>query len=336
MRSSGGICAAASPTASCILRPPWLDALVSARPHHSPAQVVASLRLLDQMLATIDDPQALTAAIRTRFRIFESVGCDGEGTVLYTGYFTPVWQASLTRDAGHRFPLYRRPGDLVMPAQGGDPAAGPAQQRLQDGSMRPYPQRAELDASHQLQGQELVWLSDAFDAYCIEIQGNAKLRLDDGREIEIGYHGTNNYPYRSIAEHLIASGKLSRENLNIFALRAYFHAHPEEEMTEIERNPRVVFFQLSHGGPFGQLGQPVIGGVSIATDKHIFPAGAPCLVATELSDTFGGTQRYVALRLDQDTGGGVRAAGRVDLYMGEGRPPSGEPAPSTRKAASST
>ncbi len=28
---------------------------------------------------------------------------------------------------------------------------------------------------------------------------------------------------------------------------------------------------------------------------------------------------YVALRLDQDTGGAIRAPGRTDLYMGEGQ-----------------
>jgi membrane-bound lytic murein transglycosylase A len=284
----------------------------------TPDQVVASLRLLDQLLATIDDPQALTQAVRTRFRIFESVGCDGEGTVLYTGYFTPVWPASRQQDARFRFPLYRRPADLVMPPQGGDPAAGPAQQRLPDGRLAPFPVRAEIDASGMLKGHELVWMEDAFDAYCVELQGSAKLQLSDGERIEIGYHGTNNYPYQSIAEQLVASGKIPRQGLNFFTVRAYFHAHPEEEIPAIERNPRMVFFQESHGGPYGQLGQPVIADVSIATDKHIFPAGAPCLVRTQVSDAAGQRVPYSALRLDQDTGGGVRAAGRVDLYMGEG------------------
>ena len=39
-----------------------------------------------------------------------SVGCDGEGTVLFTGYYTPIWPASLTRDARYRYPLYRTTG----------------------------------------------------------------------------------------------------------------------------------------------------------------------------------------------------------------------------------
>lgn len=281
-------------------------------------QVVRSLQALDVLLASPLDEAGVVAAIKARFRVLESVGCDDHGTVLFTGYYTPIWPASLTRTEHFRYPIYRRPADLVMPPQGGDPSAGPAAQRLADGQLRPYPTRAEIEQQGLLRGQELAWLADPFDAYCVEVQGNAKLQLPEGRILEVGYHGTNNYPYHSIGADLIASGKIRKEDLSFFTLRAYFRAHPEEAEAVLNRNPRVVFFRPTQGGPFGQLSQPVTPDVTIATDKSIFPAGAPCVVQTRIADPAGVQAGYVALRLDQDTGGGVRVAGHADLYMGEG------------------
>jgi membrane-bound lytic murein transglycosylase A len=58
--------------------------------------------------------------------------------------------------------------------------------------------------------------------------------------------------------------------------------------------------------------------VTVATNKAIFPPAAAMLVQTTVQDGNGRTRSYVALRLDQDTGGAMRAPGRADLYMGVG------------------
>lgn len=281
-------------------------------------QSIASLEALDQLLASAQTDDEFNRQLKARFRALMSVGCDDVGTVLYTGYFTPVWPASRQQDGLFRFPIYRKPADLVMPPGGGDPAKGPAQQRQTDGSMRPYPERAAIDGSGMLRGTELAWVTDAFDAYCIQVQGSAKLRMTDGSTLEVGYDGTNNYPYRGIGQDLVADGKVAKEDLNFFTMRAYFRAHPEEVQRYIDRNPRYVFFREVKGGPFGSLGKPVTADVSIATDKSIFPRGAPCLVQTRIADPASRIGDYVAIRLDQDTGGGIRAPGHADLYMGEG------------------
>jgi membrane-bound lytic murein transglycosylase A len=283
----------------------------------SKEQVVKSLHALDELVRSASSDAEFNNALRSRFRAWMSVGCDGMGTVLFTGYFTPVWSATLTPDATHRFPIYKKPADLVMPAGGGDPALGPAQQRLPDGAMMPYPRRAEIDRGL-LRGQELAWVGDAFEAYSIQVQGSAKLKLPSGEVMEVGYDGTNNYEYHGIGHDLIADGKIPPDQLNYFTLREYFRAHPDEVQHYIDRNPRYVFFRRVQGGPFGSLGQPVIADVSIATDKSIFPRGAPTMVSTRVADPRNQNVAYTAIRLDQDTGGGIRAPGHADLYMGEG------------------
>jgi membrane-bound lytic murein transglycosylase A len=280
--------------------------------------VIASLKALDTLLASDSGDAELNQALRTRFRVLSSVGCDDVGTVLFTGYYTPIWPASLSADAHYRYPIYKRPQDLRMPSQGGDPTAGAANQQMPDGSLRPYPTRAEIRAGDLLRGHELAWLSDPFAAYCVEIQGSAKLLLAGGTQIQVGYDGTNNYAYHSVALDLVKDGKIRKEDLNYFAIRAYFLAHPEEAPRYLDRNPRFIFFKAEQGDPSGSLGQPVIGDVTIATDKSIFPPGAPCLVKTRIADAAGAQTDYAALRLDQDTGGGIKAPGHADLYMGEG------------------
>ena len=82
-------------------------------------------------------------------------------------------------------------------------------------------------------------------------------------------------------------------------------------------NQRYVFFTQRPGGPFGSLNQPVTPFATIATDKSVYPRAMPSFVVTTIPGDAGDAS-YKAIMLDQDTGGGIRASGRCDLYMGIG------------------
>jgi membrane-bound lytic murein transglycosylase A len=277
--------------------------------------VERSCRVMREVLAASPDDAGLNRAIRERFRVLMSVGCDSRGTVLFTGYYTPIFDGSLTPGGRFQYPLIKRPADLVPAAPLSDDLA---QQRLPDGSLKPYPTRAELEQSGALKGHELVWLADPFEAYIVQVQGSGKIRLPGGEVIDVGFDGTNNHRYHAIAEDLIAEGRIRKEELSLATMRAYFKAHPDEVAGYTARNPRYVFFTRTKGGPFGSLGQPVTRDVTVATDKSIFPRAAPVIVATTTTGADGSPVPYNAIRVDQDTGGAIRAPGRCDLYMGEG------------------
>lgn len=278
-------------------------------------EVQRSCTLMRELLATHADDASLNQAIRERFKVLMSVGCDDQGTVLFTGYYTPIFDGSLTSDSRFRYPLYKRPADLVSAPP---LSQQPAQQRQADGSLKPYPTRAEIEQSGALTGTELVYLADPFEAYIIQVQGSGKIRLPSGEVIDVGFDGTNNHQYRPIAEDLINEGKIKKEELSLATLRAYFKAHPDEVPVYAARNPRYIFFTRTKGGPFGSLGKPVTKDVTVATDKSIFPAAGPVIVSTTTSSGDGTATPYAAIRVDQDTGGAIRAPGRCDLYMGEG------------------
>lgn len=254
----------------------------------------------------------LQAILEEEFRVFTSVGYDDRGSVLFTGYYTPIFQASRQRSDTFRYPLYRRPADLVN----GPSGKQLSQRRLADGSLVPYPSRAEIERSGMLRGNELVWLADPFEAYVVHVQGSGFLEMRDGSRLEVGYDGTNGHDYRSVGLALVADGHLRSDQLSLDTMRAFFRRSPHFVEQYLNRNPRFVFFRINQGGPFGSLGRPVTPDVSIATDKSIFPRAALCFIDVDLADPR--PRPYQGFRLDQDTGGAIRAPGRCDLYMGVG------------------
>jgi len=267
------------------------------------SQVIASLKAIDGLLTSTKTDAEFNAEVKKNFRAFMSIGCDDEGTVLFTGYYTPIFDASRTQDATYRYPIYKRPTDLVMTSS--------LEIAKQSPGMNPYPDASTIETSGMLKGQELVWLKDPYEAYLVRVQGSAKLHLIDGGSMEIGYNGTNGYQYKGIGQDLVKDGKIPGDKLSFFTIREYFRAHPEEVAVYTARNPRYIFFSETKGGPFGSIGQPVTADVSIATDKLIFPPGGPVVAATALSsgsedhgkikDAPNKGVTYVGMRLDQDS-----------------------------------
>jgi membrane-bound lytic murein transglycosylase A len=169
-----------------------------------------------------------------------------------------------------------------------------------------------------------VWLPDRLEAFLVQVQGSARLQLTDGTVMTIGVAGHTNQPYTGIGRELVKDGKLRLEDLNLPNVVQYFRQHPDELDTYLPRNRRFVFFQNTQGAPaMGSLGVPVTAERSIATDKSLMPPGAIALIQTQLPILNANKsleQRPVSrFVLDQDTGGAIIGAGRVDIFMGNGK-----------------
>ncbi len=279
-------------------------------------RAVDSLNAFAELLDSGLTVRGLNEAIRERFDVYMSVGCDDRGTVLFTGYYTPIFNGSLVRTERFGYPLYKMPDDLVKGFDG--EILG---RRGADGQLWPYPSRAEIEDSRMLQGTELVWLGDPFEVYIAHVQGSAKVRQPDGELITVGYAANNGYEYKSVSKELVKDGRISGEQMSLSAMIDYFRRNKYQVDTYVRRNPRFVFFKIEDGPPRGSLNEPVTAFRSIATDKSIFPRGCLTFISTTLPRARGGTvasQLYSGFALDQDTGGAIRAAGRCDVYMGQG------------------
>ncbi|MGE3164789.1 MAG: MltA domain-containing protein [Planctomycetota bacterium] len=271
---------------------------------------VQTLLLLRQILENATHAEQLARELRDRFDFYRSVGWDnGSGEVLVTAYYTPIFQGRTQPDARFRYPLYRRPRDLIATPDG--QSLG---RRTDDGRVVPYYTRQEIESQQLLAGQELVYLTDPFDAFIVHVQGSAWIKTETG-DMHVGYAGKTDRPYHSIGQELIRRGKIRDEELSLSRLRRYFREHPSE-LDVLNANPSYVFFTETEPGAFGSLGAPVTPYHTVATDKSVFPRGGPVLVsASRLGD---GREPFLGLCFDQDTGGAIRSAGRADLYVGVG------------------
>jgi membrane-bound lytic murein transglycosylase A len=265
-----------------------------------------------QLVLRARSASELQQAVDREFAFYQATGKDGQGTVSFTGYYEAVHSASRVRTAEFRYPIYRLPPDFASWPQ-------------------PHPTRLQLEgadglqgATGRLRGLELVWLRDRLDAFLIQVQGSARLTLTDGRVMTVGYAGHTNYPYTGIGRELVQAGKFTLAELTLPRLIDYFKQHPADLDVYLPRNQRFVFFQETGGSPAtGSLGVPVTVDRSIATDKTLFPPGALALIQTQLPEPTAAGQfeqrpvsRFV---LDQDTGGAIKGAGRVDVFMGTGQ-----------------
>ncbi len=280
------------------------------------ARAVDSLKTFKRLIASGLRGRELNDAIRRQFDVYISVGCDYAGTVLFTGYYTPIFDGSDRRTARFAYPLYRKPEDLVKKSDGtilGRRTAG--------GQITPYPARAEIESSNMLAGKEIVWLGEPFEAYIAQVQGSAKIRMPDGRLDTFGYAASNGHEYKSVGKELVRRGKIPADRLSLSSMIDYFKANSMLVGTYTKLNPRFVFFRRQQGPPRGSINEPVTAYRTIATDKSIYPRACPAFLSTNLPRQIAG-QTYIdpyrGFALDQDTGGAIRAPGRCDVYMGQG------------------
>lgn len=265
----------------------------------------AGLRRLVMLLAGSPPPEVLEERVLAEFDVLSSVGRD-DGAVLLTGYHEPVVQVSERQSAQYSVPVLGLPADF---------AGGWRNLR--------YLSRAEIEAGRLgAAARPLAWARDPVDVFFMEVEGSGTLRFPDGREMRVGPAATNGYPYRSIGRLLIDEGRLTEETVSMHAIRSWLIDNPSERARVLRHNQSVVFFRRLEGPPLGSLGVPLTPARSIATDARVFPAGGLAFVRTErpsrLPDGRVGWSPVSRFVFNQDTGGAIRGAGRVDVFWGRG------------------
>ncbi len=277
----------------------------------------------------IHDHQAARFFFEDWFRPYAVLNNSREAG-LFTGYFEPELQGSLTPGSEYDIALYRRPDDLVTVSLGrfrdaytGERIAG----RVVGGALLPYPTRAEIDAGA-LAGQslELVWVDNAVDAFFLHIQGSGVVRLKDGGARRIAYAASNGRPYLAIGRSLVERGALSLEEVTMQSIRAWLEDNPAEAPAVRQENNSFVFFRWLDGkaadlGPEGAEGVPLLAGRSLAVDRKFIPLGAPLWLDARApdADPVGPDLVLRRLMVSQDTGGAIRGPVRGDVFWGTGR-----------------
>lgn len=290
-------------------------------------QVMESQAAFREMIRSASNPQELNERVRKEFLVYKAAGRDGQ--VLFTGYFEPILQGRLWPDSTFKYPIYRKPDDLIKidlslfneEFKGKNIIA-----RIDGKTVIPYYSRQQIAQGRALEGRglELAWLKDPVDVAFLQIQGSGRLELGDGKTTRVGYAERNGLPYRAIGRYLMDRGLITREEMSMQAIRRTLADRPEIVEDVLNYNPSYIFFRdLGTGPVLGSLNTPITPGRTLALDQRLFPAGAIGWIKTQkprVNDRgeIASWENFSRFVMNQDTGGAIRGPGRADLFWGSG------------------
>ena len=306
-------------------------AILAAAPELRPGMAPSPGLVAACRAARTVSPADARAFFEARFAPWRIQSADG-GDAFFTGYYEPEVDAALAPVPGFPTALRARPADLVTWPQNAPPAGAPpglaAARRLPDGALAPMPTRAEIDAGALGEtSAPLAYVRDPVEAFMIQVQGSARLRLADGRTIRAVYDGRNGHPYASIGRVLATERGVAPENLTLEKLKAWVRAagqRPGEAgLALLHRNRSFVFFRLDataspQAGPIGAQGLRLTKLRSIAVDRTVWPYGAPVWIDANVPWESEAPSRLARLTIAQDTGSAIVGPARADIFHGAG------------------
>jgi membrane-bound lytic murein transglycosylase A len=252
----------------------------------------------------------------------------GEDEGFVTGYYEPVIDGSRTRTEVYTVPVYRRPSNLFVRGfkqdAAGLPNKGEVFRKIGRRKLVPYYDRAEIeDGAIAGRGLEICWLKNQTDLLFTQIQGSARVRLEDGSTIRINYDAHNGYPYTAVGRILIDRGIIPKDQMSMQKIREWMEQNPDGAGELRRQNRSYVFFRevaLSEKDEaVGAQGVPLTPGRSIAVDKALHVYGTPFFIEGELPlESEQSKTPFRRLMVAQDTGSAIIGPARADIYFGAG------------------
>jgi membrane-bound lytic murein transglycosylase A len=252
----------------------------------------------------------------------------GEADGFVTGYYEPVIDGSRTQTDVYTVPVYRRPSNLfvrgVKQSATGLPNKGQVFRKIGRRKLVPYYDRAEIeDGAIAGRGLEICWLKNQTDLLFTQIQGSARVRLEDGSTLRINYDAHNGYPYTPVGRILIERNIVPKEQMSMQRIRDWMDQNPDGAKELRRQNRSYVFFRevnlSDKDEAVGAQGVPLTPGRSIAVDKALHIYGTPFFIEGELPiESEQSKTPFRRLMVAQDTGSAIVGPARADLYFGAG------------------
>jgi len=299
--------------------------ILSRGPEQRPA-LPADEALRAACRAGLDAADA-TAFFHDRFSPFR---LSGEGFV--TAYYEVEAEAQLTPSTDFPTPVLGRPADLVTlndaptTGPGGETLTGA--RRCADGALVPFAERAAIEAAAESGAfAPIAYVRDAVELFFMQVQGSARLRLEDGSTLALTYDGRNGWPYTSIGRLAIARGLIAPDEMSLERLKATLRRMGTEPgrpgRTLMQENRSYVFFRIDTGadraiGPIGGAGDALTPLRSIAIDRSLWRYGSPFWISTRIPWRSDAEEEFARLMIAQDTGSAILGAARADLFFGAG------------------
>ncbi|MCS3444961.1 membrane-bound lytic murein transglycosylase A [Bradyrhizobium elkanii] len=252
----------------------------------------------------------------------------GEDAGFVTGYYEPVLDGSRTQTDVYNVPVYRRPSNLFVRGKTqnsvGLPNGGAVYRKIGRRKLVPYYDRGQIeDGAIAGRGLEICWLKSQTDLLFAQIQGSARIKLEDGTTLRINYDAHNGYPYTPVGRVLIDRGIIPKDQMSMQKIREWMEQNPDGANDLRRQNRSYVFFRevplSDKDEAVGAQGVPLTPGRSIAVDKALHVYGTPFFIAGELPiESEQSKTPFHRLMIAQDTGSAIVGPARADLYFGAG------------------
>lgn len=253
----------------------------------------------------------------------------GETDGFLTGYYEPIIDGSRVPTGEFTAPLYRRPPNLAISGRRklGDvfPSKGvKVGRRVGRRKIVPYYTRAEIE-NGALDGWhlEICYLRNPIDVLFAQIQGSARIRLEDGSILRVNYDSHNGWPYTPVGRVLIDRNIIPKDEMSMQRIREWMEANPDQADEVRRENKSYVFFRITDlsndDEPEGGQGVPLMPGRSIAIDRALHVYGTPFFIQADLPIANDkALTKFRRLVIAQDTGSAIVGTARADIYFGAG------------------
>ncbi|WP_029617639.1 murein transglycosylase A [Pseudorhizobium marinum] len=259
---------------------------------------------------------------------------------LVTGFYEPEVEVSATPSGVWTHPFYRRPPDIIDISDEDRPAdmLSSAFGRRQDGAIRPYPDRRDIDQGYLAgRGLEIAWARDRVDVFFAHVQGAARLRFPDGSLQRITYAAKSGHAFSGIGRLLVDRGEIDAATVSMQTIRAWLARNPQRIDEVLWHNRSYIFFREAAVddlalGPVAAAKVPLLPGRSLAVDRMIHTFGFPFYVHAPTLTHLDGGRSFARMLLALDTGSAIVGPARGDIFTGSGDA-AGELAGTVRNAA---
>jgi membrane-bound lytic murein transglycosylase A len=230
--------------------------------------------------------------------MFQPVLVGEKRDTLFTGYYEPTIDGSLTRGGKYQTPIYRKPKELK---------AG-----------KRYKSRGEIQAGAlNGRGLEIAWLADPVEAFFLQVQGSGRISLPNGKSLRVGFAAKNGHDYSSVGQEMIRQGLMKKSQASAQNIKKFVRNNPRQGRDLLAHNRSYVFFRPltkldEADGPLGAMGVSVTDLRTLAVDASYNPLGMPIFIDKHGADPL---QR---LMIAQDIGSAIKGPQRADIYYGTG------------------
>ena len=253
----------------------------------------------------------------------------GDTDGFLTGYYEPIIAGSRFPTGNFTAPLYRRPPNLVVSGRRRLGDAFPSKgvfvgRRFGRRKIVPYYTRGEIEDGA-LDGWhlEICYLHDQVDLLFAQIQGSARIRLEDGTILRVNYDSHNGWPYTPVGRVLLDQKLMNKDQVSMQSIRDWMEANPDQAKEVRRQNKSYVFFRITdlatEDEAVGGEGVSLMPGRSIAIDRSLHAYGTPFFIDADLPIANQKVPtKFERLVIAQDTGSAIVGPARADIYFGAG------------------